>query len=434
MIVEMPPGGEAIADRIMLLGHGLRARGVDVTVSEIIDAAQAATVVNLGSRAELRVALRAAMVKSDRHLGSFDAVFDRLFPLSAVVAQPSDGSEPTPDLADLVAFGGDTTGMAAQLVEEHGGLDGPTRGERHHLQRALRAADLARLMSDARQANPELSTADLRERIEELKRLMAAEVRYRLGAPDDPATDAAADLDFLNATRAQLADMRDAVRPLARKLATRLARRRQARRGRSVSFRRTMRKSLGTGGVPFEVVYDRPRAQRPELFVLCDISGSVANFSVFTLTLMSALSAEIARCRSFVFVDAIDEVTSLLAATGHGLEPWQIMRNTNVIADDGHSDYGAVLTRFWDGVGAHDLGPKSTVLITGDARTNYRPACSTVLEAMSRRCRGVYWLNPEPRAEWDTYDSQMAQYSPHCKGAYEVRTVSHLVNCVEQLL
>ena len=426
--------GEAIAERVTALGHSLQARGVEVTLAEIVDAATAATLVDLGSRAEFRGALRATLVKDARHLDLFEAVFDRLFPLSASDGPDGRGVAPI-DAASVVAFDTDPAALAARLVAEHGGFDGELRGERHHLQRVLRAADLAQLMSDARNANPGLPTPELRERIEQLKRLMAAEVRYRLGGPDRTLPDPAVqDIEFLNATRHQLDEIRDAVRPLARKLAARLARRRQARHGRGVNFRRTIRQSLSTGGTPVDIAYQRARFHRPDLFVLCDISGSVAHFSVFTLTLMAALSAEIPRCRSFVFVDAVDEVTDLLAATDHGIEPWQLMRNTNVIAGDGHSDYGAVLRQFWDEVGEPGLGPNSTLLITGDARTNYLDNRAGVLETISSRCRALYWLNPEPRSEWDTHDSEMGAYARHCTETFEVRTVRQLVSCVEKLL
>lgn len=426
--------GEAIAERVTQLGHSLQARGVEVTLAEIIDAAQAATLVDLGSRSEFRGALRATLVKNARHFELFDAAFDRLFPLSAA-SGGTGGEAAAVDAVRVVAFDADPAALAAQLVAEHGGFDGELRGERHHLQRALKAADLARIMSDARKANPDVPTAELRERIEHLKRLMAAEVRYRLGSSDQRLPDTAVqDIEFLSATRHQLDEIRDAVRPLARRLAARLARRRRARHGRGVDFRRTIRRSLASGGTPIDVAYHRNRPHRPDLFVLCDISGSVAHFSVFTLTLMSALSAEIPRCRSFVFVDAVDEVTDLLAATDHGIEPWQLMRNTDVIAGDGHSDYGAVLGQFWDEIGQSDLGPHSTLMITGDARTNYLDHRADVLEEISSRCRAVYWLNPEPRREWDTHDSEMEAYARHCAGTFEVRTVRQLVSCVESLL
>ena len=167
--------GEAIAERVTQLGHSLRARGVEVALAEIIDAARAATLVDLGSRSEFRVALRATLVKDARHLALFDAVFDRLFPLS-VSDSAAGGGAAAIDAAGVLAFDADPAALAARLVAEHGGFDGELRGERHHLQRALRAADLAQLMSDARKANPELPTAELRERLKRLKRLMAAEV------------------------------------------------------------------------------------------------------------------------------------------------------------------------------------------------------------------------------------------------------------------
>ena len=428
--------GEALVERVALLGHSLQARGVPVTQAEIIDAVRAARVIDLGRRNDFRNALKSTLVKDARHGNVFDAAFDRHFPLSAAPdANTSSGSDPGSDAVSVIAFDADPAALAARLVHEHGGFDKELRGERHHLHRALRAADLARLMSDARKANPELGSAELRERIERLKALMAAEIRYRLGEPDQSTLDGPVqDIEFLNATRDQLDEIRDAVRPLARRMAARLARRRQGSRGRSVNFRRTIRQSLATGGTPIDVAYERARPHRPELFVLCDISGSVAHFSVFTLTLMSALSAEIPRCRSFVFVDAVDEVTDLLAATGHGIEPWQLMRNTDAVAGDGHSDYAAVLSQFRDTVADRELSPNATLLICGDARTNYLNPGAETLAELSRRCRATYWLNPEPRREWNTYDSEMELYARHCSETFEVRTVRQLVSCVERLL
>ena len=198
-------------------------------------------------------------------------------------------------------------------------------------------------------------------------------------------------------------------------------------------MRRTIRRSLASGGVPLDVAPRRRRPHRPELYVLCDISGSVAEFSVFTLTLMSALSAELPRTRSFVFVDAVDEITGLLERTGHQIEPWQILRNTNVIGATGHSDYGTVLGQFWERVGS-ELSGTATVLITGDGRSNYRPAEAATLAAIARRARSVFWLDPEPRAAWEQHDSAIADYRPHCTQMFEVCTLRQLEACVERIL
>jgi uncharacterized protein with von Willebrand factor type A (vWA) domain len=323
--------------------------------------------------------------------------------------------------------------VAAVLVDEHGGLDADLRSERHHVQRVLRAADLARLLTLGLGDDAAIAPDELRARLDELKQLIADEVRTRLGAADEPLADVE-DVEFLRASRAELDDMRRMVRPLARKVAARLAHRRQHTRSGRVDVRRTMRRSLATGGVPFDVAHRRRRRERPELFVICDISGSVAEFSLFTLTLMAALSAELPRTRSFVFVDAVDEITALLERTRHAIEPWQIMRNTNVIGATGHSDYGAVLEQFWTSVGERELAPTSTVLVTGDARSNHRPPRAEMLGRIAARARAVYWLNPEPTSDWDRFDSEMAAYEMHCTRVFEVRDLRQLAHCVEQIL
>lgn len=427
--------GEALVERVLTLARSLQARGVDIALSETLDAHRAVAEIGLASRPLLRAALRTTLVKQARHIEAFDAVFDRVFPqrVSAAAGRLAE-SQSAASMAERLAAGDDLALMAGELVDSHGGLDGELRGERHHLHRVCRAADLARMMSEARKVDPDVGSEELRRRIDELKRLIAADLRSQLGDPEIETLDGdLLDVDFLSAGRAQLDGIRDAVRPLARRLAGRLARRRRAQAGR-VNLRRTARKSISTGGVPLEVAADQRRKRRPELFVLCDISGSVADVSLFTLTLMSALSAELARTRSFVFIDAIDEITELLAATEHGIGPWQIMRNTNVIGDDGHSDYGTVFRRFWDEVGERGLRPASTVLITGDARNNHRPAEAAMLGRIAGRCRHVYWLNPEPRREWGTDDSEMAGYARHCTECFEVRNLRQLSDCVEQIL
>jgi len=428
--------GVAIAERIIRLGRTLQSRGVEVSLAEIIDAENAAARIEVGSRSQLREALRATMIKTPRHHVAFDAAFDRLFPARPAGNRPSgSGESDIEDLTRALVGGDDLQVFATDLVAAYGGLDGELRGERHHIRRVIRAADLARMMSEARRVDPDMSPDRLRLRVDELKRLIAAEVRAHLGPDDDPTIDTTVeDIEFLNASRVELDQLRAAVRPLARKLASRLARRRRHLRSGRVNVRRTVRRSLGTGGVPLDVLLRRQGSHRPDLFVLCDISGSVAEFSLFTLTLMSSLSAEVDRTRSFVFVDGVDEVTQVLSRTGHGIEPWQLLRNTKAIAADGHSDYGAVLQAFWDRTAERELRPSSTVLVTGDARSNFNDPNSSALRSIAERARRVYWLNPEPRTEWDTSDSVMGLYARHCTEVFEVRNLRQLSDCVEAIL
>lgn len=195
-----------------------------------------------------------------------------------------------------------------------------------------------------------------------------------------------------------------------------------------------MRQSLSSGGVPMEPAFRRPRATKPELFLLCDISGSMAEFAEFTLTFLHAMSEELTRLRSFAFVDGIDEITELFAPGEPRLHVRNVLYRADVVAGDGHSDYGRVLSAFWDRYGGHSLTARSTVIVAGDARGNYRHAGADVLARIHRRVRAVYWLNPEPRAEWNTLDSLVDIFAPSCERTFEVRNLRQLERAVTEIV
>jgi uncharacterized protein with von Willebrand factor type A (vWA) domain len=226
--------------------------------------------------------------------------------------------------------------------------------------------------------------------------------------------------------------MEAAIGPLTRKLAARLARRRRKRAGR-LDFRRTMRKSLATGGVPAEPQFRHPRPHRPEVWLLCDISGSMATFSRFTLQFTHAMSTHFSKLRSFAFVDTIDEVTDYFGAgVDFGSALQRVTTEAEVVWLDGHSDYGNSLETFKTRYG-RQLTPRTTVIITGDARNNYRPPRDKVLGDIAASARAVVWLNPEPKAYWDTGDSAMSHYATHCTSVHEVRTLRQLEDFIEDL-
>ena len=198
----------------------------------------------------------------------------------------------------------------------------------------------------------------------------------------------------MHATREELATLHRVLQPLSRKLAVRLARKRRHGRKGPLDFRATMRRSLSTGGVPIEPRFRHPRPAKPEIFVIADISGSVASFARFTLHLVYAISSQFSKVRSFVFVDGIDEVTRFFEGV---VDPAEAVARINTEADviwvDGHSDYGHALTEFHRRWG-DQVTSRSSVIILGDARNNYHAAESWVVEDLQARARHVYWLNP----------------------------------------
>lgn len=208
--------------------------------------------------------------------------------------------------------------------------------------------------------------------------------------------------------------------------------RRRHRRGQ-LDIRHTVRRSLGSGGVPLEPRFRHKVPHRPELFILCDVSGSVGRFARFTLMLTHALSSQFSRVRSFAFIDKLDEVTRYFDHEDFLVAVDRMNREADVVWTDGHSDYGSCLSQFHEVFGS-DVGPRTTMLVLGDARTNYRARKAWVLKELGRRARHLYWLNPEPRRDWDTGDSAASEYAEHVDAMVEVRNLKQLEAFIEKVI
>jgi hypothetical protein len=240
------------------------------------------------------------------------------------------------------------------------------------------------------------------------------------------------DVEFVTATRDELEALTKAIRPLARRLATRLAKRRRHGRHGRLDVRTTVRASLSTGGVPFNPRFRRKHPHRPELFLLCDVSGSVAAFSRFTLQFVHALQNQFRQVRSFAFVDTLDEVTEDFRGGELAPSLASMIQRARVVYGDGHSDYGSSLKRF-EQIAGESLNHRSVVIVLGDARNNYRDPKDDVLARVADKVNKVFWLNPEPRRWWDTGDSVASTYAPHADGVFECRNLRQLEDFIERL-
>jgi uncharacterized protein len=241
------------------------------------------------------------------------------------------------------------------------------------------------------------------------------------------------DVDVMHANREELAALQRTLHPLSRKLAVRLGRNRRHRRRGPLDFRATVRRSLSTGGVPVEPRFRHPRPSKPEIFVIADVSGSVASFARFTLQLVYAISTQFSKVRSFVFVDGIDEVTHVFEqADDPSIAVRRITTEANVVWLDGHSDYGHAFEDF-DRRWGDEVTSRVTVLVLGDARNNYHASGAWVLQELQHQARHVYWLNPEPRQYWGSGDSIVDEYAVHCDAVLECRTLRQLERFVSEL-
>ncbi|MCX5425578.1 VWA domain-containing protein [Streptomyces sp. NBC_00078] len=426
-----------------------------IGTGETVDAAQAVAALGLADRELLREGLAATLLHGPAQRQVFDPVFDLYFPrgIGAPEGESADRDDLRDRLAAALAAGDEMlmARLAAEAVDGFGGYGSSPASDGWSSHQTLdrvrpqtlfaRVRDSVRAQSGASGFTDRLLEDEIRRRIETFRRQVAAEARRRIAERrdrDELARRAVATtpdrLDFLYAGKLQLAELRRTVQPLARKLATRLAaRRRRTSRG-SIDLRRTLRGSLSTGGVPMKPVLRRRRPVRPELVLLCDVSGSVSGFSDFTMLLVQALHDQFSKVRVFAFVNRLDEVTPLLvhgAADPEGLGA-RIRAEATLTGWHGSSDYGVALGEFAERYG-DAVGPRTTVFVLGDARTNMSDPNLAAVGRVAERARRVYWLNPEPQALWGTGDSAAPAYA-ELVDMHECRTARQLSALIARLL
>jgi uncharacterized protein with von Willebrand factor type A (vWA) domain len=454
-----------LVDREIAFLDALRQAGLTVSLAEVIDATRAMGAIDLLDREALRAAYAACVLKRPAHRTTFDMLFDLWFP--AVTGDPTDlpvdpdapesGEPPDNDMMrDLLRqllLDGDEEMMrrfARQAVQSIGRADtAPGRQSwfSYRVLRQLSPETLIASLLDAMLAGKDrgglaekVARQTISERIKQFQEMVEQEVRRRLaedrGAEQIAKTAVqplAEQVDFLRASRNDMAELRRQVFPLARRLATRLtARRRLGRKGK-LDFRRTVRASLATGGVPL-VTHHRPhKPHKPELVVLCDVSGSVAGFAHFTLMLAYALREQFTKVRAFAFIDTCDEVTRFFTPGGDVADALARMNSeAKLVWFDGHSDYGHSIEAFAEAY-PDAIGPRTSLLILGDARNNYRATGAHTLKQMVQRARHAYWLNPEPQAYWGTGDSATNAYGDVIE-MVECRNAVQLEEFVRKLL
>ncbi|OLR94551.1 vWA domain-containing protein [Actinokineospora bangkokensis] len=446
-----------VPERLVEMVTALRGHGITAGPSETVDAAAVVEVLGLADRELLREGLAAALLRRADQRGVFDAVFDVCFPLG--VGAPEGARDQEWDLdrvrdelvaalaADDPGAIGRLAGIAVEAFGRYGagGTGGGGYSAYEALERvrpqSLVVRALAERGGDSGAFTDRLHRDEVRRRVESFRAAVRTEARRRTAEARgrrrvlDHAVDPSPDrVDFLVASRAQLADLRRTIQPLSRKLATRLAaRRRRAARGH-IDIRRTLRRSLSTGGVPIDLAFRRNRPARPEIVLLCDLSGSVAGFANFTMLLVQALHDQFSKVRVFGFIDTVDEITHLVrtgAADPDSLGA-RIHAEATLTTWDGHSDYGRSFRHFLDRH-ADAITPRTSLLILGDARTNGGDPALDAFRTLVTPARHAHWLNPERRALWNTGDSVADRYAGLIR-MHECRNTRQLTTLVSRLL
>ena len=455
----------------------LRQNGLRVSLTESMDMLRALAVVGLPDRETVRAALRTTMVKRTVDLPAFEQLFalffsglaDAIRDLTGATARALEMSEAEfqrflDDLERLLdeagielsplarALLGADAGTLERLLRqaaERAGLGDITHGFQegrftHAVAQALglgalaeEVAQLKEQLAGGRLGQPGRMEAYLDRRLKDLTDMIRSMVRAELARQDVTRGDqqrlqALSEKSFYYLSEDEIRRMQEAVTKLARRLRNVVSvRRKRARRGKFDS-NDTLRKNLQYGGVPFRIVFDRRRKDKPQVMVLCDVSDSVRNVSRFMLQFVYSLQDLYSKVRSFIFVAEVGEITRLFQEQdiNDAIEGALHGDLINVYA---HSDFGRAFKAFHrDFLPA--VNKRTTVIVLGDGRNNYNLPHEWVLRDVQQRAKQVIWLNPENRMTWGFGDSEMDRYAPYCTLVEECRNLNQLYRVIDRLI
>jgi uncharacterized protein with von Willebrand factor type A (vWA) domain len=464
-------------ERLVEFSALLRQNGVRVSVSESMDAFRALGVTGLMERAEVRAALRTTMVKRSVDVPVFEELFDLFFSgLGQTITNITKGTAQALEMSEeelqkfleelerrlkeagielsplaqalLRADAGTLERMLREAAEraglseiEHGFQEGRfTHGVATALGVGALSDELARAQAGLGEGEGKPGSnfeAYLNRRLQDLTEMIRSLVRGALKRKDVDRADqqrmqSLAEKSFYYLSEDDIRRMQEAVTKLARRLKNVVSiRRKRARRGR-FDPSATMRKNLQYGGVPFRVVFDRRRKEKPQVIVLCDVSDSVRNVSRFMLQFVYSLQDLYSKVRSFVFVADVGEITKLFEEREINEAIEGALRG-DVINVYAHSDFGRAFKSFHrDHLSA--VNKRTTVIVLGDGRNNYNLPHEWVLKDVQERAKQVIWLNPENRMTWGFGDSEMDRYAPYCTMVQECRNLKQLYDVIDRLV
>ena len=327
--------------QVIQFARVLRGRGLRVTQADVHDGLQALLAIDVGERREVRQALRSTLVHRHDDLGTFDSMFDAFWqvPDSAEVEGPPDDDQGPADGQPEAQAPGDKQ-------PEPGPPEGDPGNETDEMKMAAYSP-------------------------------AAALVRRDFGSLRREEEDRLAELCAI----------------LARRLAIRLGRRlTYARKGRRIDLRRSVRRSLRTGGDLLHFHYKKRRPRRTRVIVICDVSGSMEPYSRFLLTFVRALERALPRVEAFTFSTSLQKVTGMLR------RPDADAALRSFFADNGDwaggTRIGACLRDFRKG-NSQMLDRHTVLIICSDGLdTGDTSLLRGEMTSLKRACEGVLWLNP----------------------------------------
>jgi len=432
--------------------RALRSSDVRVSTGEALDAARTLKLIGYADRSMLKDSLACVLAKSPDEKITFDELFELYFsrsdtpPQNREQAEEQDQSGSTgesPDLVNLMESGDEgAISLALERAAEAAGTD----DIRFSTQVAYYAQQMVKQMGgeslqarllEALQRGGQDGDAEA-QRLIDIRRDLTMRARERAekafdvfgaGETQQFRDDYAADKKLSALDRSDMERIKRLVAKIAKRLAIKHSRRRKKRNRGQLDVRCTMRANAGVDGVPFNVVWRQKRKDKPKIVVICDVSGSVAQFVRFLLLLLWSMKDVVPDLHAFAFSFRLGSVDEVLEQNDFETAMAKILREYGM----GSTSYGQA----WSDLKIHHeqlIDRRTTLLVLGDARSNYGDPRVDLFREFASRAKRVIWLNPEGPPLWGTGDSVIPRYKPFCAQVTHVATLKDLERAVDEIL
>lgn len=457
---------EAPTERLLSFIEFLRGRDITISPADSLVAMEVAGLVGYSDRTLLKNGLASALAKSKFEIEIFDEAFEQYFASKqntnnqddsgqsqedqaspeqlaqqleqALEAQPELANKLSSDLVDALKSG-DQAAIAIAVETAAQQVDVSA------IKLLTQRGQFIRKMLDAlgeqalRDAAVELETTEpaafeavqalreqLRNRVKD--RVDRAYMVHASGDAEDMLDEALSNMSLGNVDQHHRDRLKRLLEKMTRKLAARHGRiRKRVKRGQ-LAVPATLRKAMATDGVPFQPQWKKNLRRKPQILILCDVSGSVAAYAKFLLLFIYSLQDILPRTRSFAFSSNLGEVTETLRSL-----PVETAIERVNLKYGGATDYARAFDDF-AALAMADINRVTTVIILGDARNNNTDPRLDLLAEIRSRCKQLIWLNPESQRSWGTGDSEMRGVSKHCDVAAECSTLKQLERVIDNLL
>ena len=374
----------------------LRLKGLSVSPRETADAAKMLTVLGLGEREQVKTALRTVYAKSREEQLIFDGVFDGFFiSEEAMKKQAREHMEREREMEERRR----EAQKDLEQVGEHARLD-PQQQETFVTLPEERRAQLRQFMERYRdnvERNPELYGEFIHSVF--AKAILEQQMLMENAGENCMAADPEVGILYRDLSEFQDSEIPKAIeiiQSIARQINGELSsKQKNTGSGGKLDFRRTIRKGLETGGTFRRLRYKKKHQHRRRLVILCDVSGSMVQFSEFALRFIQSLNQVSENSRTFLFSEKLVEADAFQL---HNMDSFRSFVKNSGIYGRG-TDLGTALEMLCAGKPAI-LGSGATLIILSDTKTiDQNRAIRAVLEA-KRLAGKVIWLNPIPEGKW----------------------------------